>query len=67
MLARQRGPAAALMPFVFTSTLGAADDVARLSFPFGTYAGGVSQTPQVWLDNQVPVYGAQPVYGYKLP
>ena len=41
------------MPFVFTSTLGAADDGARLSFPFGRYAGGVSQTPQVWLDNQV--------------
>lgn len=52
-LAARRGAAAALMPVVFTSTLGVADHLARLDFPFGTYAGGISQTPQVWLDNQV--------------
>jgi amino acid adenylation domain-containing protein len=52
-LALRRGPAQALMPFVFTSTLGVADHLARLSFDFGAYAGGISQTPQVWLDNQV--------------
>jgi amino acid adenylation domain-containing protein len=52
-LAARRGAAAALMPVVFTSTLGVADHLARLTFPFGTYAGGISQTPQVWLDNQV--------------
>ncbi|HUK64551.1 MAG TPA: amino acid adenylation domain-containing protein, partial [Dongiaceae bacterium] len=53
MLAARRGTAAASMPVVFTSTLGVASDLARLSFAFGRYVGGVSQTPQVWLDNQV--------------
>ena len=38
-LAARRGVAVALMPVVFTSTLGVADDLARLSFPFGSYAG----------------------------
>ncbi len=41
------------MPIVFTSTLGVADSLAPLSTPFGEYVGGLSQTPQVWLDNQV--------------
>lgn len=41
------------MPVVFTSTIGVADDLIALSTPFGEYAGGLSQTPQVWLDCQV--------------
>src|SRR3984885_1467505 len=51
-LARQAGRATKAMPIVFTSMLGVADDLLRLSTPFGEYAGGLSQTPQVWLDNQ---------------
>jgi amino acid adenylation domain-containing protein len=52
-LAARRGLSSAFMPVVFTSTLGVADDLAQLSYSFGSYAGGVSQTPQVYLDNQV--------------
>ena len=50
---RERRRAAVSMPVVFTSALGVADDRAALSLPFGDYQGGLSQTPQVWLDNQV--------------
>ena len=46
-------PAAALMPVVFTSALGVSDDLVNMALPFGEQIWGVSQTPQVWLDNQV--------------
>lgn len=55
-LARRSESSEALMPVVFTSTLGLdpADGAPRgLDLPFGRYAGGLSQTPQVWLDHQV--------------
>jgi amino acid adenylation domain-containing protein len=52
-LARQAGQTTAAMPVVFTSMLGVADELVKLSLPFGDYAGGLSQTPQIWLDNQV--------------
>ena len=51
---RRIGRAAAL-PVVFTSTLGLADDVVDdlpPGFP-ALAAGGISETPQVWLDHQV--------------
>jgi len=47
----QSGPVA--MPVVFTSALGVAADLVELAFPFGELHWGISQTPQVWLDNQV--------------
>jgi amino acid adenylation domain-containing protein len=48
------GPGAA-MPIVFTSGLVLAGDehTEPAEAFFGEYAGGVSQTPQVWLDHQV--------------
>jgi yersiniabactin nonribosomal peptide synthetase len=55
-LARRTARNDVTMPVVFTSTLGVADDLVKLSLPFGEYAGGLSQTPQVWLDNQVAVH-----------
>ncbi|MFD2235075.1 amino acid adenylation domain-containing protein [Phaeospirillum tilakii] len=51
---RRIGRTAAL-PVVFTSTLGLADDVMDdlpPGFP-ALAAGGISETPQVWLDHQV--------------
>ncbi|MDN5917141.1 MAG: amino acid adenylation domain-containing protein, partial [Pseudonocardia sp.] len=53
-LARILGQAEAAMPVVFTSTLGMDDDLFDLmpeGFP--RLVGGLSQTPQVWLDQQV--------------
>ncbi|GIJ08918.1 non-ribosomal peptide synthetase [Micromonospora andamanensis] len=47
---RDAGPT---MPVVFTSALGVADELTGLRFPFGELVHGLSQTPQVWLDNQV--------------
>ncbi|MCW5260616.1 amino acid adenylation domain-containing protein [Verminephrobacter eiseniae] len=47
-LARQRGQAAALMPVVFTSTIGLNESAIEL----GTPVYGLSLTPQVWLDCQ---------------
>ena len=55
--ARRSGAPVASIPVVFTSTLGVADDLVKLSFPFGSYVGGLSQTPQVCLDNQVIAHG----------
>lgn len=55
-LARAQGAGQVDMPVVFTSTLGVADQRVSLTTPFGVYAGGLSQTPQVWLDNQVLEY-----------
>ncbi len=58
-LARRSGTPIASIPVVFTSTLGVADDLVTLSFPFGSYVGGLSQTPQVCLDNQVIAHGGE--------
>jgi pyochelin synthetase len=49
-LARRRGPAAALMPVVFTSALGLGDNTGSEAVEEGY---GISQTPQVWIDCQV--------------
>lgn len=54
-LARRIGSGPAAMPVVFTSAVGVADDGVSaddLAY-FGEYVYGISQTPQVWLDNQV--------------
>ncbi|MGY2374459.1 amino acid adenylation domain-containing protein [Pseudomonas sp. SDO524_S393] len=53
--ARRVGPQAAALPVVFTSTLGLADDLLQdlpVGFP-DLVAGGLSETPQVWLDHQL--------------
>ncbi|MET9263799.1 amino acid adenylation domain-containing protein [Amycolatopsis sp. NPDC004079] len=52
-LARRRGAAEALMPVVFTSAigLGAQDDPDDPAAD-GRLVGGISQTPQVWIDCQ---------------
>jgi len=53
--ARRVGPQAAALPVVFTSTLGLADDLLQ-DLPEGfpdIVAGGLSETPQVWLDHQL--------------
>jgi pyochelin synthetase len=47
-VARQRGQGAALMPVVFTSTIGLNESSAEL----GELVCGLSQTPQVWIDCQ---------------
>jgi yersiniabactin nonribosomal peptide synthetase len=52
-LARRSAAVEAAMPVVFTSALGVAPEGFRLGAPFGEYVDGLSQTPQVWLDNQV--------------
>lgn len=53
-LARQRGEPDLTMPVVFTSALGVPGGTAApRSGPFAHQVGGVSQTPQVWLDHQV--------------
>ncbi|MFI6403196.1 amino acid adenylation domain-containing protein [Streptomyces sp. NPDC050548] len=53
-LARRRGRAAALMPVIFTSTVGAAGAGSRQPFmPGGELVHGITQTPQVWIDCQV--------------
>ncbi|CCH18637.1 non-ribosomal peptide synthetase [Micromonospora lupini] len=52
-IARRTGAPAAAMPVVFTSALGISDELVSMSLPFGEQIWGASQTPQVWLDNQV--------------
>ncbi len=52
-LARRQQGGAVSMPVVFTSALGVAGGMSDMSFPFGDLVWGISQTPQVWLDNQV--------------
>ncbi|MFI5834189.1 amino acid adenylation domain-containing protein [Micromonospora sp. NPDC051300] len=52
-IARRTGAAAATMPVVFTSALGISDELVSMDLPFGEQIWGASQTPQVWLDNQV--------------
>ncbi|WP_157515788.1 condensation domain-containing protein, partial [Grimontia marina] len=51
---------AAALPIVFTSTLGMSDDLLReetiSEFP-QISGGGLSETPQVWLDHQMYEYG----------
>jgi yersiniabactin nonribosomal peptide synthetase len=52
-MARRAQAPAVSMPVVFTSALGVASELVDMSFPFGELVWGISQTPQVWLDNQV--------------
>ncbi|HCT80060.1 MAG TPA: non-ribosomal peptide synthetase [Micromonosporaceae bacterium] len=52
-VARRSQSDAVSMPIVFTSALGVAPDLVNMRFPFGSLIWGISQTPQVWLDNQV--------------
>ncbi|MEV0006483.1 condensation domain-containing protein, partial [Micromonospora sp. NPDC050980] len=52
-IARRTGAPAATMPVVFTSALGISDELVTMDLPFGEQIWGASQTPQVWLDNQV--------------
>jgi hypothetical protein len=54
-LARRRGPKAASMPVVFTSTvaLGFTEEEESKARMFGDVVYTISQTPQVWLDHQV--------------
>ncbi|GGJ87049.1 non-ribosomal peptide synthetase [Pseudomonas matsuisoli] len=55
--AKRVGAAAAALPVVFTSTLGIADSLFDQPLPPGfpdlVADGGLSQTPQVWLDHQM--------------
>ncbi len=52
-LTQSRGPAAAIMPVVFTSALGTHEGqfLSRSSWMKSVW--GISQTPQIWLDHQV--------------
>ncbi|WP_294845707.1 amino acid adenylation domain-containing protein, partial [uncultured Gilliamella sp.] len=55
-LARNKGINSASLPIVFTSTLGIADDLLADSEQQGFLqlaGGGLSETPQVWLDHQL--------------
>ncbi|GAA1954201.1 amino acid adenylation domain-containing protein [Amycolatopsis minnesotensis] len=52
------------MPVVFTSALGMPADLVEMSFPFGELCWGLSQTPQVWLDNQVMERGGGLAYNW---
>jgi yersiniabactin nonribosomal peptide synthetase len=53
-LARQAQSSEVSMPVVFTSTIGVAAQLRdRDTKPYAVHVGGVSQTPQVWLDHQV--------------
>jgi amino acid adenylation domain-containing protein len=53
-LARRRGDlSGAMMPVVFTSTLGFQGPSDGARSPLGTGVFAISQTPQVWLDHQV--------------
>jgi pyochelin synthetase len=51
-IARRRGRAAALMPVIFTSTIGLADGEMNDAPLEGELVFGLSQTPQVWIDCQ---------------
>ncbi|MFI6042494.1 amino acid adenylation domain-containing protein [Nocardia sp. NPDC051321] len=63
-LARNEQLPVSSMPVVFTSALGISDELVELSFPFGELIWGVSQTPQVWLDNQVMIRGGELVVNW---
>ncbi|WP_440071888.1 amino acid adenylation domain-containing protein [Streptosporangium sp. OZ121] len=58
-IARRRGRGAALMPVVFTSTIGLSDEAAGHEGMSGLaeVVYGASQTPQVWIDCQAVVEG----------
>ncbi|WP_344977593.1 AMP-binding protein, partial [Salinactinospora qingdaonensis] len=58
-LNRREGGAGAGMPVVFTSALGLSDELVNLTTGFGEQVWGLSQTPQVWLDNQVLERGGE--------
>jgi yersiniabactin nonribosomal peptide synthetase len=62
--ARRSGTAAPAMPVVFTSALGLSEELVNLEFPFGQQCWGISQTPQVWLDNQVMERGGELSYSW---
>uniref|UniRef100_UPI00067EA7CE non-ribosomal peptide synthetase n=1 Tax=Pseudomonas cremoricolorata TaxID=157783 RepID=UPI00067EA7CE len=54
--ARRLGSSGAALPVVFTSTLGISDSLFDQALPDGfpdLADGGLSQTPQVWLDHQM--------------
>jgi len=54
-IARRRGRGAALMPIVYTSTIGLTGEEAgapSADGPNGTLVSGITQTPQVWIDCQ---------------
>ncbi|TDD06734.1 non-ribosomal peptide synthetase [Nonomuraea diastatica] len=57
-LTRRRGRPA-LMPVVFTSTLGSGASPERE--PMGRFLGGLTQTPQVWIDCQVVEQAGPPL------
>ncbi|MYR72828.1 MULTISPECIES: non-ribosomal peptide synthetase [unclassified Streptomyces] len=57
-IARRRGRAEALMPVVFTSTVGGPGGGTGAAgpsslMPGGTLVHGITQTPQVWIDCQI--------------
>ncbi|MGW5453099.1 amino acid adenylation domain-containing protein [Nocardia sp. NPDC003979] len=52
-IARRRGRGAALMPIVFTSTIGlVTESPSGSGEPEGQLLDGITQTPQVWIDCQ---------------
>ncbi|QWF84793.1 non-ribosomal peptide synthetase [Amycolatopsis sp. CA-230715] len=63
-LAARTGTPSVTMPVVFTSALGMPTDLVEMSFPFGELCWGLSQTPQVWLDNQVMERGGGLAYNW---
>lgn len=52
-LAASRGQASVSMPVVFTSAIGVSDGRFLSERAFLKPRGGISQTPQIWLDHQV--------------
>ncbi|MFC4536727.1 amino acid adenylation domain-containing protein [Sphaerisporangium dianthi] len=53
-LARRRGRAEALLPVTFTSTVGGpGEESGSRLMRDGVLAGGITQTPQIWIDCQV--------------
>ena len=52
-MGRISGTGSVMVPVVFTSALGLPKDLTQFTTSFGEHVWGVSQTPQIWLDNQV--------------
>jgi amino acid adenylation domain-containing protein len=69
-VAALRGVEAALMPVVFTSMLGYGQpagpdpDDPRPITALGRFAGGATQTPQVWLDAQIQEDGGEAILSW---